>query len=49
MTSPRPYRRALTSARALHEIERCAGTQFDPQLAELFCDAWSNQVVAAAS
>jgi HD-GYP domain-containing protein (c-di-GMP phosphodiesterase class II) len=49
MTSPRPYRHALSHERALREVERCAGTQFDPQLAELFCDVWSNQAVAAAS
>jgi HD-GYP domain-containing protein (c-di-GMP phosphodiesterase class II) len=48
MTSPRPYRRTLTHAPALHEVERCAGTQFDPQLAELFCEVWSNQPLAAA-
>lgn len=49
MTSARPYRHALTHARALQEVERCSGTQFDPQLAELFCDVWSSQAVAAAS
>lgn len=49
MTSPRPYRRALTTERALQEIEACAGTQFDPQLAQLFCETWSQQPVAAAS
>jgi HD-GYP domain-containing protein (c-di-GMP phosphodiesterase class II) len=48
MTSPRPYRRTLTHAPALHEVERCAGTQFDPQLAELFCAFWSSQALAAA-
>jgi len=48
MTSPRPYRHTLTQARALHEVERCAGTQFDPELAELFCAFWSNQALAAA-
>jgi HD-GYP domain-containing protein (c-di-GMP phosphodiesterase class II) len=49
MTSARPYRHALTSDRALHEIERCSGTQFDPELAEMFCVVWSSQPVAAAS
>jgi HD-GYP domain-containing protein (c-di-GMP phosphodiesterase class II) len=49
MTSARPYRHALTNERALHEIESCAGTQFDPQIAEIFCDVWSSQPVAAAS
>jgi HD-GYP domain-containing protein (c-di-GMP phosphodiesterase class II) len=49
MTSPRPYRHALTTERALHEIEACAGTQFDPHLAQLFCETWAEQPVAAAS
>ena len=40
MTSHRPYRRALTVERALAEVKRCAGTQFDPELARAFVDAW---------
>jgi HD-GYP domain-containing protein (c-di-GMP phosphodiesterase class II) len=36
MTSDRAYRRALPHAVATAEIERCAGTQFDPELAEVF-------------
>jgi putative nucleotidyltransferase with HDIG domain len=48
MTSPRPYRHALTHERALVEIESCAGTQFDPAIASLFCDVWSSQQIAAA-
>jgi HD-GYP domain-containing protein (c-di-GMP phosphodiesterase class II) len=40
MTSMRPYRRALPTWRALAEIERCAGTQFDPTFAAAFLDAW---------
>ncbi len=36
MTSDRAYRRALPHDVAIGEIERCAGSQFDPELAELF-------------
>jgi len=34
MTSDRPYREALTVAAALGELERCSGTQFDPEVVE---------------
>ncbi len=43
MTSDRAYRRALPHEVAIGEIERCAGTQFDPELAEAFVrfvEAW---------
>ncbi len=43
MTSDRAYRRALAHEVAIGEIERCAGTQFDPELADAFVryvDAW---------
>ncbi len=36
MTEDRVYRRAMSSKDALAEIARCAGTQFDPVIAELF-------------
>jgi HD-GYP domain-containing protein (c-di-GMP phosphodiesterase class II) len=32
MTSDRVYRSRLTSEAALEELERCAGTQFDPEI-----------------
>jgi HD-GYP domain-containing protein (c-di-GMP phosphodiesterase class II) len=34
MTSDRPYRDALSVTAALAELERCAGTQFDPEIVE---------------
>jgi HD-GYP domain-containing protein (c-di-GMP phosphodiesterase class II) len=49
MTSTRPYRRALPTTRALGEIERCAGTQFDPALATAFLVAWHAGVLADAA
>ena len=33
MTSDRPYSVAMLPERALEEIERCAGSQFDPEVA----------------
>jgi HD-GYP domain-containing protein (c-di-GMP phosphodiesterase class II) len=36
MTSDRPYRRALTFEKALAEIKRCTGSQFDPEVVEVF-------------
>lgn len=36
MTSDRPYRKALASAIAIAELQRCSGTQFDPQLVDKF-------------
>lgn len=38
MTSDRPYRRGLDMDVAREEIKRCAGTQFDPELAQIFYD-----------
>src|SRR3954471_22232834 len=49
MTSPRPYRHALTTERALLEIDRCSGTQFDPAIARLFVEIWSSQQIAATA
>jgi response regulator RpfG family c-di-GMP phosphodiesterase len=43
MTSDRAYRRALRHEVAVSEIERCAGTQFDPEIADAFVkliDVW---------
>lgn len=39
MTSLRPYRDRLSSDEAAKEVERCAGSQFDPHLAEIFVAA----------
>jgi HD-GYP domain-containing protein (c-di-GMP phosphodiesterase class II) len=36
MISNRPYRDAMTAAEAIREIERCAGTHFDPVMVAAF-------------
>lgn len=36
MTSDRPYRKAMSSEQAISELTRCAGTQFDPKVVEVF-------------
>lgn len=37
MVSDRPYREAVSAADALTELRRCAGTQFDTDIVEVFC------------
>ena len=39
MTSHRPYRKALPHHKAVEEIKRNAGTQFDPEIVRAFMDA----------
>ncbi|MHB8597867.1 MAG: HD-GYP domain-containing protein [Ktedonobacteraceae bacterium] len=36
MTSQRPYRQSLSDAHARAELKRCAGSQYDPQVVEVF-------------
>jgi putative nucleotidyltransferase with HDIG domain len=36
MVSDRPYRKGMTSWEAMHELERCSGTQFDPGIVSAF-------------
>jgi response regulator RpfG family c-di-GMP phosphodiesterase len=52
MTSDRAYRRALPHEVAIGEIERCAGSQFDPELADAFVrylEAWRRDMVDRGS
>lgn len=35
MTSDRPYRKGMSMEDALRELERCKGTQFDPQIVDV--------------
>ncbi|MGZ5959397.1 MAG: HD domain-containing phosphohydrolase [Myxococcaceae bacterium] len=38
MTSDRPYRKGTTFEKAVDEIQRCAGSQFDPEVVRAFLD-----------
>ena len=42
MTSDRAYRKALPHQTAVREIGRCAGTQFDPEVAASFATTIEN-------
>jgi putative two-component system response regulator len=44
MTSERSYRKALTKEEACAEVERCSGTQFDPEAAAAFLRVWRRAV-----
>ena len=37
MTTDRPYRKAMDEETAIAELQRCAGSQFDPAVVEHFC------------
>lgn len=49
ITSDRPYRKARPLSAAREEILRCAGTQFDPQIAALFLNLPESAWILAAS
>ncbi len=47
MTTARPYRAALSVSEALAEIDRHAGTQFDPVVVRAFANAFREQVTSS--
>lgn len=38
MTNGSSYKEAISHEEALEELQRCAGTQFDPNIVEIFCE-----------
>lgn len=38
MTNHRPYKEAITNFEAIKELQRCAGTQFDPDIVNIFIE-----------
>jgi len=42
MTNDRPYRKAMSKTAALEELRRCTGSQFDPELTQVFVQLLSN-------
>jgi two-component system cell cycle response regulator len=46
MTAPRAHRAALQAHVALQELDRCAGTQFDPRIVRAFSDAFRGSEAA---
>lgn len=43
MTSDRPYAASVTPEKAVSEIQRCAGTQFDPSVVKAFVAVWERR------
>jgi HD-GYP domain-containing protein (c-di-GMP phosphodiesterase class II) len=44
MTSDRPYRKALKKAEAVAELKNNAGTQFDPDIVEIFLQEFNKEI-----
>jgi two-component system cell cycle response regulator len=49
MVADRPYRAGMDARDALAELERCAGSQFDPGVVAAFAAAWGEREVLPAA
>jgi HD-GYP domain-containing protein (c-di-GMP phosphodiesterase class II) len=49
MITARPYSEAMSTRTAVAELRRCAGSQFDPDVVEVFCAALVEQAGAASA
>ncbi|MCL2388925.1 MAG: GAF domain-containing protein [Elusimicrobia bacterium] len=49
MTSDRPYRKALSVEIAIGELKKCAGTQFDPDIVDIFINILQEESAAIPS
>ena len=47
MIQDRPYKKKISHEAAVEELRRHAGTQFDPELVEIFCDIYGSQAPEA--
>jgi HD-GYP domain-containing protein (c-di-GMP phosphodiesterase class II) len=45
MVSERAYRHSYSKKQAIEEIQRCAGTQFDPHLVKLFTEMMDEEPI----
>ena len=48
MTSDRSYRKALPHDHAIHELQRCSGSQFDPEFVAPFLSAIEQHRISQA-
>ena len=44
MTNGSSYKEAISHEEALEELQRCAGTQFDPYIVKVFCELDFNHI-----
>jgi len=44
MVTDRPYRKGIPHWKAMEELEKCSGTQFDPQVVEAFKRVYAEKI-----